>query len=284
MLHLRVAENRDSGIRGRGGSASLAGVSWIRVDEPNKASDQELLDALERRRRRLEPARLVPFFLGPIVTALAWGPLGPFTAAALGFGALLGGLLMVFLIARRLTWSRLDLLAFERGLHVRLSPEAVEHLTVERLKGVDGPPCILHLQGAVLPHGGMVSVVLGIDDKTAEIQVRATSFRSPGVNLRRSSLPLAQVRSLREKVEVEFDSLQSADRFPVRDGFPCELTIGRRDPIRVRRWHCNLADPKADRPIVQLARALWDLASPLLDLPWAVGRCDAHGKIDIRGL
>jgi hypothetical protein len=236
------------------------------VDDLDKLSDQELLDALERRRKRLEPAHLVAFLLGPLVAALTWRPFGPSTAAGLGFGALLGGLLIVFLIARGLTRSRLNLLAFERGLHVHLSPEAVKHLTVDRLKGVDGPRCVLHLQGAALPHGGMLSIVLRVDDKAAEIEIRATSFRSAGVTLRRSSLPLGQVRGLRERVEAEFDSLKSASRFPVRDGFPCEIAIGLRDPVRFRRFECNLAD--IDRPIVQLGRDLRSLAAPLVDLAW----------------
>jgi len=225
------------------------------VDDLEKISDQELLDALKRRQKRLNSALLGSFILAPAVGLIAWRSFGPLPAAGLGFGVLLGGLLAVFLVARRLTWSRLDLLAFERGLHVRLSTEAVKHLTAERLEGVDAPRCVLHLQGAALPQGNMVSVVLRVGDKSAEIETRAG-----GMNRRKSSVPLEEVQSLREKLETAFDTLKSAERFPVRDGFPCELIIGLRDPVRVRRFECNLADPDIDRPIVQLARALWSLA------------------------
>ncbi|HEX7899807.1 MAG TPA: hypothetical protein VF950_18705 [Planctomycetota bacterium] len=234
----------------------------------NELSDQELLDALERRRKRLGPAHRVPYVLGPLITALTWRPLGPFPAGALGFGTLLTGLIVVFLVARRLTWSRLDLLAFERGLHVRLSPEAMKHLTTERLKGVDAPRCVLHLQGMDLPHGGMLSVVLRVDDQSAELETRAASVQAPGVKLKRSSLVPEQARSLWEKVEAQFGTLESAERFPVSDGFPCELTIGLRDPLRVRRFVCNLSDPDTQPPIVQIAQALRSLAAPLVDMTW----------------
>jgi hypothetical protein len=232
-------------------------------------SDQKLLDALKRRQERLTSVYLSSYLLGPLVAATAWRPLGLFAAAGLGFGALLAALLAVFLIARRLTASRLNLLAFERGLHSRLSPEAMKRLTIRHLRDVDGPRCVLHLQGAALPRGGMVSVVLRIDDKAAEMETHAASFSAAGVKLRRSSLPLERVQTLRERVEAGYGSLRSAARFPVRDGFPCELVIGLRAPVRVRRFECNLEDPNLDLPIVQISRALWSLAAPLVEMPWA---------------
>jgi hypothetical protein len=228
-------------------------------------SDRDLLAALEKRRKRGESAHITPFLLAPLATALSWRSLGPFAAAGLGFGVLVAGLLLVFLVARRLTTSRLDLLAFERGLRVRLSPEAVERLTSEQLKGVDAPRCVLHLQGMDLPQGGMLSVVLRVDDKGAELETRQASFRAPGVQLKRSSLPLEQARPIWESVETQFGFLESADRFPVVDGCPCELVIGFRD--RVRRFVCNLSDPDVDRPIVRLGRDLQSLVAPLIDMP-----------------
>jgi hypothetical protein len=250
------------------------------VDE---ISDQKLLDALKRRQERLTSVYLSSYLLGPLVAGIAWRPLGLFAAAGLGFGVLLLSVLTVHLIARRLTRSRLDLLAFERGLHVRLSPEALRELTTRRLREVEGPRWILHLQGAVLPHGGMVSVVLRVDAKAAEMEIRASSFRSPETRLKRCSLSVSQIQGLYEQLIGDLKILESSDRFPVRDGFPCEVVVGLRD-YPVRRYVCNLADPNTQIPIVKLARSLWELASPVADLPWTIGSRDRHGNIDIQKL
>jgi hypothetical protein len=240
------------------------------VSPLDSISDQDLLDRLRRRGQRLTSIYLSCYLVGPLVALLAWRPLGPFPAAALGFGVLLCGVIAVHLVARRLTASRLDLLAFERGLHVRLSPEAVERLTTQRLEGVE---CVLLLQGMALPRGGMVSVVLRAGDTTAEIETRATSFSAPGVKLKRSPLPLERIQGLLTRVRSGLGTLAGAERFPVRDGFPCELAIRCRD-ARLRRFVCNLADPAPDREIVRIARELWALAAPLIELPWVVERSE----------
>lgn len=208
------------------------------------------------------------YLLGPLVALLACRPLGLLPAAGLGFGVLLGGVIAVHLVARRLTASRLDLLAFERGLHVRLSPEAVDRLTTRRLEGVE---CVLLLQGMALPRGGMASVLLRVGDTSAEIETRATSFSAPGVKLKRSTLPLERTQSLLARIRTGLGTLAGAERFPVRDGFPCELAIRYRDG-KLRRFVCNLEDPAPDREIVRIARELWALAAPLIELPWVVER------------
>lgn len=230
----------------------------------NELSDQELLDALKRQRKRFASIHLIAFLLGPLVTAAAWRPLGPLPAVGLGFGVLLGGLLIVNRVARRLTWSPLEILAFERGLLVRLSSEAMERMAADRLRGVDVPRCVVHFQGVGLPGGSFISIVLRVTDKAAEIETRATGRGSGGVKFNRSNLPLEQVRGLCERIQAEFGSLKSADRFPVRDGFPCDLVIGLRDPVRVRRFECSLSDPNVERPIVQVAKAIHSLAPDLI--------------------
>lgn len=154
----------------------------------------------------------------------------------------------------------------------------------------DPPDYVLLLSGRGLPYGVRrgICVVLWLTPaprallEVGTAELSPTSDRERFASFDSDSLDvdaLARLATLLETV----DPATLVDVSPgVKDGFPCHVTVLRREPRLVASVECNLADPRIGRTITpahQYGMLLCELASDVTDLSVNIGACGDDGTI-----
>lgn len=176
-------------------------------------------------------------------------------------------------------------LLFERGLVATVSLVYLKKRVGEIIAGVKRPRLVMALQGRGLPHGGEINVILQLNPDLAsgEIEIRCVGYEASGKpEYRKATINSDRCLALSKVADDFLMESKTGERFPVRDGFPCDLVIAQSEPPVLKTVECNLADSSKDLPVLSLAQAIYDLASQIKETTMIVGSCDNQGNIDIR--
>jgi hypothetical protein len=157
------------------------------------------------------------------------------------------------------------------------------------------PEWLVVLQGAALPHGGKVCVRVSLCHGGAgsSVLVERTSHRveapaSTSLSTRAIPRPLSSAEA--DEIAgllVSFpEGFRSVHEGFVKDGFPSELVVARRDPPEDVALSFNLAAVADDvqDPAAVLARRLLALGRSDGGDVMIVGATDAHGNVTIGGV
>ena len=211
--------------------------------------------------------------VGCVVGVFFLGPLR-------GLGLLLG----VIAILLCLEWSNRRAMVnspiahklFERGYATSLRFEYLQKRIAGFVESGYGASYVIAMKGCALPHGGSISIYAVIDS-----QQMSTEFQ---IDRRNTTLDQELTSHLVSAIESFLGDPRTANRFPVHDGFPCDICVGSVARNVVASAVCNLCDPVQSLPILELCRHLQELAEPLCDegSTMLVASCDKFGNIDIR--
>jgi hypothetical protein len=172
-----------------------------------------------------------------------------------------------------------------------LSEESAKRL----FQSHEAPDWVILFKGAALPHGGhhVLRVVLSeADPHSGRLWTIAHAYerfdkRDPRSRTKshEKELSVAEWQSLMDSLHTITPRADlKLPRFPVHDGFPCNLVVLHRSPSEMTRAECNLAgltESQAQEPLVNLMHTLLDLRREAGAPASLYGACDSKGNIQI---
>jgi hypothetical protein len=202
--------------------------------------------------------------------------LGPFRGLGLFIGVLAILCFQQWFEQRAIVNSPVAHELFKRGYAASLRFEYLQKRIVGFVESGHDASFLIAMKGWALPHGGVINIYVEIDS-----QRTLAKFQ---IDRKTTMLDQERTSHLVSAVESYLGDPRSAARFPVNDGFPCDLCVGFVPGKVVSTGECNLCDPVQSFPIFDLCHHLQELAGSLAegDPTMLVGSCDKFGNITIR--